>query len=107
MDSIEHDPKVPYAKADLGRLDGFNRRRVVKEDTEPTFIASGACPECHAPGQQGFGYLRSGFAGIAPWVEVMMKCECGFSHGEKDGAAGCGRTWTVGGLAGDWTLNNE
>ena len=106
MDNIEHDLKVPHVSENLGRLEGFNRRRIVKENSDPIFIASGACPECHAPGQQGLGYLRTGFAGIAPWVEVKVASECGFGHGEKDGK-GCGRTWTVGGLAGDWILSNE
>lgn len=106
MNRIEHDLKVPHVPEDLGRLDGFDRRKVAKKGEETMFIASGACPQCHAPGQQGFGYLRGPFAKVAPWVEVMMKCECGFNHGEK-GEKGCGREWTVGALAGDWTLSNE
>ena len=106
MNHIDHDLKVPHAPEDLGRLDGFDRRKVVPKDKQPIYIATGACPQCHAPGQQGSGYLTTVHAKVAPWVEIMMKCECGFNHGEK-GEKGCGREWTVGALADDWTLSNE
>lgn len=104
-DDSKHDPKVPYETEKLGRLEGFDRRRVEQKGTDPVFIASGACPECHAPGQQGIGYLK-GISKVAPWVEVVMKCGCGFNHGEKD-RTGCGRAWTVGALLEDWTLTDE
>ena len=103
MVSNEHDLKVPYSSIDLGPTEGFDRRRVAREGADLTFIASGPCPGCHASGQRGVGLIGSG---VVPWVKAEMTCECGSTHGEED-RTGCGRTWTVEGVAGDWILSKE
>jgi hypothetical protein len=104
-DDSQHNTTVRYETEKLGRVEGFDRKRVVQKDADAIFIASGPCPKCKAPGQQGIGYLRGRFK-LAPWVEVVMECGCGFGHGEKD-RTGCGRAWTVGALLEDWTLTDE
>lgn len=101
----KHDRDVRFMTEDLGRLDGFDLRRIVNEGSPTIYIASGACPGCQAPGQQGIGRPKVRLPGIAPWIEVLMNCECGFDHGEK-GSAGCGRTWTVGALVEDWLITD-
>lgn len=69
------------------------------------YYASGPCPVCHAPEQQGtttdaaepVESLVDG--GVTPAealvnVEVPVRCSCDSLHGQPTGS-GCGRRWSI------------
>ncbi|GAB2738736.1 hypothetical protein GCM10027090_07120 [Sinomonas soli] len=117
--SFMHDKTVKYEQELLGRVeDGFDLKRVPARETprgetqvnesDFIFIASGHCPTCHAPGQQGTGRENVIFTGLAPpWIDVVIDCSCGFGHGGEGEKTGCGRTWSVGAFFDEWKLTDE
>lgn len=74
----------------------------VESTGDGDYVVSGPCPACRGgsfgpslPLEDVTATVALSVEGPAqPMVEILAKCQCGYTHG-KDDVTNCGRRWTV------------